>query len=48
MASNQISQHVTTGVGGTGVSEALFLKSSIPDGDFMKTFFPSATNVSAF
>jgi hypothetical protein len=37
---------LTTRVGGTGVSEALFLKGSVPADNFTKIFFPLATNLS--
>jgi hypothetical protein len=40
------SPRVNTGVGGSGVSGALFLKSSILAGDFTKIFVPLATNLS--
>jgi hypothetical protein len=36
VASNQVPHRVITGVGGRGVSGALFLKSSILAGDFTK------------
>jgi hypothetical protein len=48
MASNQVPQHVITGVGGSGVSGVLFLKSSILAGDFTKIFFPLSTNLFTF